>query len=273
MTGAFLSSASTTATSRRYCTARTAIPCWQVLLVLDSCRHQLCTGALPLPCVLLQPVCFPLLLIAVLPPLPIPTTSLLCSNCFPPPTDAGHCAPDARGCERGYLLDLSQHCRPRRRHGPRVPRRPLGGGAPRLPRALPAGERQWAHLGSLVAVGAPRTGLGIRELLRSEPCIPLLSRLSFFRAGRFPHLSHTCLPAPPSPPVPSLLLQAEQAATGKQTIGSFPAWSPAAIRGFVGISGAYDLKALSERLHRRGLNRWGCEHCIFHICGGARLLI
>ena len=45
------------------------------------------------------------------------------------------------------------------------------------------------------------------------------------------------------------------AATGKAVVGASPAWNPSAIRGFVGISGAYDLTALSEHLHRRGLNR------------------
>lgn len=50
--------------------------------------------------------------------------------------------------------------------------------------------------------------------------------------------------------------QAEQLATGRtDLLGAFPEWSPTEIQGFVGVSGAYDLEALMEHLHKRGLYR------------------
>jgi prenylcysteine alpha-carboxyl methylesterase len=42
---------------------------------------------------------------------------------------------------------------------------------------------------------------------------------------------------------------------GDQVLGAEPGWSPTSVRGFIGISGAYDLSRLSEHLHRRGLYR------------------
>ncbi|GLC41944.1 hypothetical protein PLESTB_001050700 [Pleodorina starrii] len=51
----------------------------------------------------------------------------------------------------------------------------------------------------------------------------------------------------------ALIKQAEQAARGYPCLGATPAWSPACLRAFVGVSGAYDLKSLAEHLHRRGL--------------------
>lgn len=56
--------------------------------------------------------------------------------------------------------------------------------------------------------------------------------------------------------------QAEQAALDSSTppahahthtLGACPAWSPRSLRAFVGVSGAFDLRALAEHLHRRGL--------------------
>lgn len=38
-------------------------------------------------------------------------------------------------------------------------------------------------------------------------------------------------------------------------LGGAPAWDPARVRGFVGVSGAYDLAALKEHLDARGLNK------------------
>ncbi|PNH06804.1 putative isoprenylcysteine alpha-carbonyl methylesterase ICMEL2 [Tetrabaena socialis] len=51
----------------------------------------------------------------------------------------------------------------------------------------------------------------------------------------------------------ALIKQAEQAALGQPALGASPAWSPTALRAFVGVSGAFDLRALAEHLHRRGL--------------------
>lgn len=48
-------------------------------------------------------------------------------------------------------------------------------------------------------------------------------------------------------------VQAEQTASGKDTVGAFPAWNTSDIRAFVGVSGAYDLDGLAEHLHQRGL--------------------
>ncbi len=47
--------------------------------------------------------------------------------------------------------------------------------------------------------------------------------------------------------------QAEQMVQGLATLGASPAWSPTNLKAFVGVSGAYDLAALAEHLHRRGL--------------------
>lgn len=56
--------------------------------------------------------------------------------------------------------------------------------------------------------------------------------------------------------------QAEQAALDSSTpathahthtLGACPPWSPRSLRAFVGVSGAFDLRALAEHLHRRGL--------------------
>lgn len=49
--------------------------------------------------------------------------------------------------------------------------------------------------------------------------------------------------------------QAQFAATGEASFGSYPSWPPATLRAFVGVSGAYDLDGLAEHLHRRGLYR------------------
>lgn len=38
-------------------------------------------------------------------------------------------------------------------------------------------------------------------------------------------------------------------------VGEWPAWNPALVRGFVGVSGAYDLVTLADHLDARGLNR------------------
>ncbi|MEW5309110.1 MAG: hypothetical protein WDW38_001019 [Sanguina aurantia] len=51
----------------------------------------------------------------------------------------------------------------------------------------------------------------------------------------------------------ALIRQAEQTASGKDTVGAFPAWNTSDIRAFVGVSGAYDLDGLAEHLHQRGL--------------------
>ncbi|KAL4424612.1 hypothetical protein ABPG77_002230 [Micractinium sp. CCAP 211/92] len=41
----------------------------------------------------------------------------------------------------------------------------------------------------------------------------------------------------------------------KDTVGALPAWDPTRISSFVGVSGAYNLYALADHLHRRGLYR------------------
>ncbi|GLI62543.1 hypothetical protein VaNZ11_005207 [Volvox africanus] len=51
----------------------------------------------------------------------------------------------------------------------------------------------------------------------------------------------------------ALIKQAEQAAQGSLSLGASPVWSPTCLKAFVGVSGAYDLAALAEHLHRRGL--------------------
>ncbi|KAF8072911.1 hypothetical protein HT031_000571 [Scenedesmus sp. PABB004] len=51
----------------------------------------------------------------------------------------------------------------------------------------------------------------------------------------------------------ALLSQAAQAATGAAVLGGAPLWHPAALAGFVGVSGAYDLEGLAAHLHARGL--------------------
>ena len=51
-------------------------------------------------------------------------------------------------------------------------------------------------------------------------------------------------------------MQAERVATGKPVLGASPAWNPLDLKAFVGVSGIYDLAALSEHLHRRGLSKW-----------------
>lgn len=38
-------------------------------------------------------------------------------------------------------------------------------------------------------------------------------------------------------------------------LGGMPAWDPAAVKAFIGVSGAYDVHALAEHLHARGLYR------------------
>lgn len=54
-----------------------------------------------------------------------------------------------------------------------------------------------------------------------------------------------------------LRLQAENCLLkdGKCALGGQPAWDPAAVKAFIGVSGAYDVDALAEHLDRRGLNR------------------
>jgi prenylcysteine alpha-carboxyl methylesterase len=51
----------------------------------------------------------------------------------------------------------------------------------------------------------------------------------------------------------ALLKQAEQAASGQAVQGAAPVWHPLDIKGFIGVSGAYELEGLAEHLHRRGL--------------------
>ncbi|GLC41942.1 hypothetical protein PLESTF_000103000 [Pleodorina starrii] len=53
----------------------------------------------------------------------------------------------------------------------------------------------------------------------------------------------------------ALIKQAEQAARGYPCLGATPAWSPACLRAFVGVSGAFDLEALAQHRggHFRGL--------------------
>lgn len=50
-----------------------------------------------------------------------------------------------------------------------------------------------------------------------------------------------------------VLMQAEQAASGKATPCASPVWHPLDIKTFVGVSGPYDMERLSDHLHRRGL--------------------
>ncbi|PSC67534.1 putative isoprenylcysteine alpha-carbonyl methylesterase ICMEL1 [Micractinium conductrix] len=53
----------------------------------------------------------------------------------------------------------------------------------------------------------------------------------------------------------ALMMQVHQVQVQQPQVGAFPAWDPALIRGFVGVSGAYNLYALADHLHRRGLYR------------------
>lgn len=47
--------------------------------------------------------------------------------------------------------------------------------------------------------------------------------------------------------------QAQQAASGAVVAGASPSWHPLSVKAFIGVSGAYDLPALAEHLHKRGL--------------------
>ncbi len=51
------------------------------------------------------------------------------------------------------------------------------------------------------------------------------------------------------------LLQAERVLTGDSCVGASPAWDPARIAGFIGVSAPYNLYALADHLNARGLNR------------------
>ena len=51
----------------------------------------------------------------------------------------------------------------------------------------------------------------------------------------------------------ALLNQASQAVAGEAVLGAAPVWHPLDIKGFVGVSGAYDLEGLEGHLHKRGL--------------------
>ncbi|PRW45116.1 putative isoprenylcysteine alpha-carbonyl methylesterase ICMEL1 [Chlorella sorokiniana] len=53
----------------------------------------------------------------------------------------------------------------------------------------------------------------------------------------------------------ALMLQMQQSLTRQPQLGASPVWDPTRIRGFVGVSGAYNLYALADHLHRRGLYR------------------
>lgn len=54
----------------------------------------------------------------------------------------------------------------------------------------------------------------------------------------------------------ALIQQAQRAATGGAPgLGCTPAWEPRDVRGFVGVSGAYNLDSLADHLHKRGLYR------------------
>jgi prenylcysteine alpha-carboxyl methylesterase len=63
----------------------------------------------------------------------------------------------------------------------------------------------------------------------------------------------------------ALLNQASQAVAGEAVLGAAPVWHPLDVKGFVGVSGAYDLEGLEGHLHKRGLYRsllgeaLGCE--------------
>ena len=46
-----------------------------------------------------------------------------------------------------------------------------------------------------------------------------------------------------------------QAATAATVLGASPRWDPRRVRAFCGVSGAYNLFALADHLHRRGLYR------------------
>jgi len=51
----------------------------------------------------------------------------------------------------------------------------------------------------------------------------------------------------------ALLFQALQHVQGTAMIGANPPWDPTKLKGFVGVSGAYNLVTLADHLHRRGL--------------------
>lgn len=70
----------------------------------------------------------------------------------------------------------------------------------------------------------------------------------------------------PNPPPP----QAQQTAMGAAVQGAAPVWHPLAVKAFVGVSGAYDLPALAEHLHRRGLYR-NLLHTIMTVDGRVAL--
>lgn len=51
----------------------------------------------------------------------------------------------------------------------------------------------------------------------------------------------------------AVLAQAMQASNGGAALGASPSWDLSRLRGYVGVSGAYDLVTLADHLHRRGL--------------------
>lgn len=53
----------------------------------------------------------------------------------------------------------------------------------------------------------------------------------------------------------AIILQAEQRMLGKQLPGGFPQWTPSVLRGFVGVSGLYNVHDIADYLHARGLYR------------------
>lgn len=53
----------------------------------------------------------------------------------------------------------------------------------------------------------------------------------------------------------AVILQAEQLALNRQLPGGSPAWRPSALRGFVGVSGLYNVCDIADYLNSRGLYR------------------